>query len=106
MWFGFSRILKRGDIETEHRQMNSLNSQKVCNQFISNQFISNQFISIPSTLGNEKLPIRSLMEPKKFTTIVPDVVQLKKVKANSKLWLYIDAINNNFVIDFVLIIKI
>lgn len=101
MWFGFSRILKRGDIETEHRQMNSLNSQKVCNQFISNQFIS-----IPSTLGNEKLPIRSLMEPKKFTTIVPDVVQLKKVKANSKLWLYIDATNNNFVIDFVLIIKI
>lgn len=87
-------------MEAEHRQMNSLNSQKVCNQFISNQFIS-----IPSTLGNEKLPIQSLMEPKKFTTIVPDVVQLKKVKVNLKLWLYIDAINN-FVIDFILIIKI
>lgn len=88
----FPNTKKEGILKVNTRQVKYLNPTKV----------GNEYISIPSTLGEERLPKSVIQEAKEiFMIIAPDVVQLEGVKVRSKLLWYTDAINSDFIIDFV-----
>lgn len=88
----FPNTKKEGILKVNTRQRKYLNPKKV----------GDGYISIPSTLGDERLPKSVIEEAKEiFMAIAPDVVQLEGVKVRSKLLWYTDSINSDFVIDFV-----
>ncbi|TID30188.1 hypothetical protein CANINC_001195 [Pichia inconspicua] len=88
----FPNTKKEGILKVNTRQTKCLNPIK----------IGDTYISVPKTLGDEKLPKDVIQEAKDiFLTLCPDVVSLPGVKLQSKLLWYTDAINSDFIIDFV-----
>ncbi len=64
--------------------------------------INDQYVSVPVTFGDDRLP-KSVIEEAKNTllAIAPDVAKSEDLKIVSKLLWYTDAINSDFVLDYV-----
>ncbi len=61
-----------------------------------------QYVSVPVTFGNDRLPKSVIKEAKDtILAIAPDVAKAKGLKIVSKLLWYTDAINSDFVLDYV-----
>jgi len=64
--------------------------------------IGDNYISVPKTLGSERLPKSVIQEAKDILlAIAPDLARVENIKLQSKLFWYTDAINSDFIIDFV-----
>ncbi|EGV60909.1 FAD dependent oxidoreductase [Yamadazyma tenuis] len=88
----FPPTKKEGILKVNTRQLKYWNPVKV----------DGKYVSVPKTLGDEKLPKSVIQEAKDILmAIAPDVVSLTGIKVTSKLLWYTDAINSDFVIDFV-----
>lgn len=88
----FPPTKKEGILKLNTRQVKFLNPRKV----------GDTYISVPSTLGAEKLPKSVIQEAKEvLLAIAPDLAQVEGIKLQSKLFWYTDAINSDFIIDFI-----
>ncbi|KAG7887008.1 hypothetical protein KL936_004859 [Ogataea polymorpha] len=88
----FPPTRKEGILKVNTRQRKYLNPERV----------GDHYVSVPKTLGDERLPKSVVQEAKEILmAVAPDVVQLPGVKLKTKLLWYTDAINSDFVIDFV-----
>ncbi|KAG7714422.1 hypothetical protein KL949_004418 [Ogataea haglerorum] len=88
----FPPTKKEGILKVNTRQRKYLNPERV----------GDRYVSVPKTLGDERLPMSVVEEAKEiFMAVAPDVVRLPGVKLKTKLLWYTDAINSDFVIDFV-----
>lgn len=77
-----------------------LNTRQI--KFLNPIRIGDNYISVPKTLGSERLPKSVIQEAKDILlAIAPDLARVENIKLQSKLFWYTDAINSDFIIDFV-----
>ena len=81
-----------GILKVNPRQVKYLNPKKIVDSYIL----------VPQILDDKKLPKSVIQEAKEMLIIIcPDAVQPEGVKLRSKITWYTDAINSDFIIDFV-----